>query len=432
MLIRFRASNFRSLRDEVELSMVAGSFEEDAGSLVPCEALGCSLLRVAAIYGANAAGKSNVLAAMEFMSRAVLDSHRAWRPDGPIPRQPFLLDPERAREPSLFEVEFLLEGVRYRYGFRLDSQRILAEWLHAFPNRRSQLWFSRDADSWPVFTFGKRLRGKHRTIEPLTRKNSLFLSVAAENNHPALLPIYSWLTAHFALPGTAKREAFRDLSLALLQDQRHRSLLLRFLKDADLGIRDWVVSEREFDHRTVLEHMEQLRNEIRLGIPAPRDEDYWNQAPFTIELKHEASAGSEGVMLPFQEESLGTQAWFAVSGLSLAALDSGAVLTLDELDTSLHPHLALQVIQIFQDPRRNPKNAQLVFNTHDTNLLGSLRRDQIWFVEKDSAGATHLYPLTDFRPRKGENLERGYLQGRYGAVPFPGDLSFTADASSAE
>jgi hypothetical protein len=397
MLIRFRASNFRSLRDEVELSMVASS-EDDPASVVPCEALGLSLLRVAAIYGANAAGKSNVLAAMAFMSEAVRDSRRVWKPEGPIPCQPFLLD--QNEDPSFFEADFFLEGVRYRYGFRLDSQSILGEWLYAYPSRRSQRWFSREEDA--AFTFGKQLKGHHRAIEPLTRKNTLFLSVAAENNHPALSPIYTWLARNLHM---TNRELYRTLTIWTLgkgRDEDFQARLLHFLTQADLGIVGWDISRREPGRREFPE----------------------------IELRHRSGSEAQEISIPFREESQGTQAWFTLGAMLLRTLDSGAVLTVDELDASLHPHLALEVVRIFQDPARNPRNAQLIFNTHDTNLLRSLRRDQIWFVEKDEGGATHLYPLTDFKPRKGENLERGYLQGRYGAIPFLGDLPSATDGSS--
>lgn len=402
MLIRFRASNFRSLRDEVELSMVASSFEDDSGPLVPCEALGCSLLRVAAIYGANAAGKSNVLAAMWFMGDAVWGSHRILRPDERMPIQPFLLDPKTSLEPAQFEADFLLDGIRYRYGFRLDSVRIHGEWLYAYPNRRPQLWFSRADGPQPAFTFGKHLKGNHRAIASLVRNNSLFLSAAAENNHPALSPIHQWLArlrqGQVHSPG--------PLSLYLQSQSWGEGLderLLAFLTQADLGIAGWNITQNGAH-----------------GLQGSNPK---------IELLHRVGRDGEGIKLPLHFESQGTQTWLALSATVLTALDSGTVLSIDEFDASLHPHLALEVVRIFEDPERNPKNAQLIFNTHDTNLLSSLRRDQIWFVEKDEGGATHLYPLTDFKPRKGENLERGYLQGRYGAIPFLGDLSLTADGS---
>jgi AAA15 family ATPase/GTPase len=144
----------------------------------------------------------------------------------------------------------------------------------------------------------------------------------------------------------------------------------------------------------------------------------------SVELKHSSSGDPAGISLPLEMESEGTRTWLSLADPLLTVLETGSVLCVDELDRSLHPRLALEVVHIFGDPVRNPKNAQLIFNTHDTALLGNLlsgsglRPDEVWFVEKDTAGATHLYPLTDFKPRRDENLERGYLQGRYRAIPF--------------
>jgi AAA15 family ATPase/GTPase len=408
MLIRFRVSNFRSLRDEQELSLVA-ALPEGRTDLVRVEGTGLDLLRVAGIYGANAAGKSNVLEALEFMSQAVLGSHRQWGPEQPIPREPFLLEPSMREEPSLFEADFLIEGVRYQYGFRLDDERVLEEWLHVYPKNRRQVWLNRNA---AAFTFGRELKGSNRTIEALTRRNSLFLSVAAENNHQALLPIYSWLVSELRF-ASARNRAGRIPLQALEQDGKR---MLDLLKLADLGIVDFeiqnpvvAVEERTTETDFLRQYFEVARQRLS-SYPK-------------LFLKHQAKSGQ--ISLPVERESQGTRTWLALLDPLLDTLRNQGVLCIDELDASLHPHLAAEVIRIFQDPDRNPGGAQLIFNTHDTNLLGNLlsdqpilHRDQVWFVEKDNEGASHLYPLTDFKPRKAENLERGYLQGRYGAIPF--------------
>lgn len=405
MLLRFRVSNYRSLRDEQELSMVASSLDDPQGAVV--DALGLGVLPVAAIYGANAAGKSNVLGALEFMSKAVVNSHRGWAPEGPSPVTPFLLDPARSEEPSSFEVDFILAGVRYRYGFVLDQARIQKEWLSAYPNRREQVWFVRDSEAKEPFEFGKQLKGSNRTIAALTRLNSLFLSAAAENNQQMLLPIYSWFSEQAFVHGNRGMNE----TLQVMQDERRRPAILEFLRSADLGIVGFRLKERDLRplDRMLFHVLEQSGTSTHIYL--------------TLELSHRAKSNSD-VNLSLDQESGGTRAWISLLGPLLTALDHGTSLLVDELDASLHPHLALEVIRIFQDPARNPKHAQLIFNTHDTTLLGNLldgphlRRDQVWFVEKDGEGATHLYPLTDFKPRKDENLERGYLQGRYGAIPF--------------
>jgi AAA15 family ATPase/GTPase len=400
MLIRFRVANFRSLRDEQELSMVA-SLREGRHDLIRSDTIDLDLVRVAALYGPNAAGKSNVLCALRFMRNAVEDSHRLWRPEAPIPREPFLLDATASKEASLFEVDLLLDGVRYQYGFKIDSDRVAEEWLYSYPKKRRQLWFSRDAAAPEPFTFGKHLKGNHRIVQTLTRENSLFLSVAAANNHQALLPLYRWFADRLYFSAADERDDISFALAMLVPETPKKAAVLDLLELADLGIADLELREEPREGMFVFE-----------AAAAPR----------TLEVRHRSVGGL--VSLPLQRESRGTQAWISLTGTILWVLERGAVLLLDELDTSLHPRLALEVIRIFQDPLRNPRNAQLLFSTHDTTLLGnllgepSLHRDQVWFIEKDRDGASHLYPLTDFKPRKFENLERGYLQGRYGAIPF--------------
>jgi AAA15 family ATPase/GTPase len=415
MLLRFRVSNFRSLKDEQELSMVASSLAGSPESLVHLEDEGLDVLRVAAIYGANAAGKSNVLEALRFMSTAVTGSHRKWRPEGPIPREPFLLDMESRVAPSRFEADFLLGEVRYQYGFSLDSKRILAEWLYAYPNRHKRVWFRRDARAKEPFAFGKSLRGNNRTIASLTRENSLFLSAAAENNHEMLSPVHAWFASYLIF------SVHDNLSVTSTLLPKRKPFFLDLLRLADLGIAD--IESRELP-RDEVDLMVKVVAVIRDNFKDAETPDLDFSSMRSIELKHLSSADPSGATLPLNKESQGTRAWLSLAGPLLNVLHTGAVLCVDELDRSLHSRLALEVIRMFEDPLRNPKNAQLIFNTHDTTLLGNLlggsglRRDEVWFVEKDAAGATQLYPLTEFKPRVDENLERGYLQGRYGAIPF--------------
>lgn len=429
MLIRFRVSNYRSIRETQELSLVASS-RDDRDDVYHDQATGLDLLRVAAIYGANAAGKTNVLAGLEFLQNAVRDSHSGWKPEEPIPWEPFLLDAESRARPTSFEIDFLLAGTRYQYGVELDAERVRKEWLHAYPSQRRQVWFDRDAGAAEPFTFGKHLKGNNRTIESLTRKNSFFLSVAAANNHQALLPVYLWLVGDLRFLAPANRPAQEAHNLLLLDGaEKLRARVLSLLQLADLGIVDIEVRREPFSfeefYRMSLEDNRRaerrlrLRNVLERGLPK-------------LVLQHQSHGGA--VPFTLENESHGTRAWLTLTVVLLYALDSGGILAVDELDASLHPRLCFELLRLFQDPAWNPKGAQLIFNTHDTTLLGNLlgepglHRDQVWFVEKDSEGATHLYPLTDFSPRKDENLERGYLQGRYGAIPFIEPSSWAADA----
>lgn len=418
MLIQLQVENFRSLRDEQVLSLVAAHLDTDDPRLIREPKLGEALLPTVALYGANASGKTNVLLALEFMRDAVVNSHRLWEPTQGVPLEPFALS-ERRHQPSRFEVDLFLGGVRYRYGFVLSSQRVEQEWLSAWPQRRQQIWFERDHDK---FRFGRSLGGENEAIRNLTRSNSLFLSAAAQNNHPKLSPIFAWFAGmHFEqqqshlLNGPLWMRLLQHMfpasdQLALFPDQQvDRDALLRLLRTADTGILDF-----RFESE-----------------PAGEGSQKRRRPP--LYFRHQAEDGKE-YWLPADAESGGTLALLRLAISLLPVLRHGGVLCIDELDASLHTTLSSKLLSLFSDPKHNAQGAQLIFTTHDTNLLGStgtpavLRRDQIWFTEKDTSGATHLYPLTDFHPRKEENLERGYLQGRYGAIPFLGALSFFDDA----
>lgn len=392
MLLRFRFSNFRSFRAEQELSLVASSSGEIPEAVFHPPGLRDGVLPIAALYGANASGKTNVIRALQFMAASVLASHQGWQPDGPIPREPFAMDEESGEASSEFEVDFLIDGIRHQYAFALDSKAILREWLCVYPNGKKQTWFNR-ATGKPT-SFGSKMPGENRVIEGLTRKNSLFLSAAAQNNHEALLPVYRWFRRSLSFV-VGDRDVWKLRTANLCTKEDYRNAVARFVSAADLGIADLCVEERP-----LLKTLVQMKLLHRVGI---------RTVPFEL-----------------NRESDGTIAYLALLGPILKALGNGGTVCVDELDSSLHPLLAIEIIRLFNGPTHNPRGAQLIFNTHDTNLLSSrvLRRDQIWFTEKKDDASTHLYPLSDFRPRRHENLENGYLQGRYGAIPFVNSDAF--------
>jgi hypothetical protein len=418
VLLQFAVENHRSLRDEQTLTLTAASLRDRSeATLHTVPGLEDPVLPAAALYGANASGKTNVLHALAFMRSAVLSSHRLWEPESGTPQQAFALD-ERANEPSTFEVDVWVDA-RYRYGFVLSAARVEEEWLYSWPQGRKQTWFERAGDE---LEFGRNFHGENETIRGLTRQNSLFLSAAAQNNHAAILPVFSWFRRLATVMRTGRDGAAGGLAaeggpwvselfgrqMSLLQeDNDARVALVRLLHAADTGIVDIKIDEREG--------------------PAQRGgAGLYRRRPALL-FKHRSASGRDA-WLPLEAQSAGTITLLEI-GLSLIkCLQRGGVLCVDELEASLHPILALELLRLFHDRAENPARAQLLFTTHDTNLLGNilgaspLRRDQIWFTEKDRDGATHLYPLTDFHPRKEENVERGYLQGRYGAVPLLGKL----------
>jgi AAA15 family ATPase/GTPase len=249
--------------------------------------------------------------------------------------------------------------------------------------------------------FSAKMPGENKVIEGLVRPNSLFLSAAAQNNHERLLPVYRWFAEALMFREKADRTVSQRLTAILLKDPESKRVIVNLLRNADVGITD--VNVKEPDAKTLALFVESL------GASGERD---------NFEIQH--LSGETVARLPLSQESEGTVVYLSLLGWIILALKSGGVLCIDELDASLHPLLALRLVEIFNNQAANPNSAQLIFNTHDTNLLGGghLRRDQIWFTEKDGSGSSQLYPLTDFKPRAGENLQNGYLQGRYGAIPF--------------
>ena len=400
MLLRFRTRNFRSIRDEVELSLAAANISDLAEAVIDSPFAERGVLRAAAIYGANASGKSNVLRALQFMRSAVARSQRLWSPEG-VPQDPFLLDAESAKLPSFFEVSLVLDDVRYEYGFELDAKRVVREWLHAYPTPRRQVWFERTGDD---FSFGKFLVGENAVIQGLTRPNSLFLSAAAQNNHDQLLRVYRWFSPQPSFEATNRTHLFQ-YTAALADDVRYKDVIADMIGAADLGIERFEIqpSDEEGTLKTTLSMNFSWRTERSRRV----------------KFFHRTAAG-ESIQMPLATESDGTLAYFALLGPIAQVLLAGGLLAIDEITSSVHPLLARNIVGFFNSPETNQRGAQLIFTTHDATLLdsGLLRRDQVWFTEKDGAGATHLYPLTDFKPRRGENVRTGYLQGRYGGIPF--------------
>ncbi|MFG1864813.1 AAA family ATPase [Microbispora bryophytorum] len=404
VLLRFRVANHRSIRDEQELSLIATEFDEGTARSTGLRHRGRDVLAqpVVGVFGANASGKSNLLSALLAMREAVRNSFADWaKSPEAVPREPFKLDAESRENTTLFEVDLVLgrEPVRYTYGFELSDERVEAEWLHAYPHGRRNVWFDREAArpgaEGGEFVFkGEGFKGERDALVKFTRPNALFLSTGVTFNDPQLSAIHRWFLRDLRAvwPGRISKSRSNSTRHLLthpeLTDHYH-ARITDLLQSADLGI-------------------------TRLDTDPDTGE---------IRLWHRTSNGGEAPLDFYSEESLGTHAWFVFLGPMLTVLDQGSVLVVDELDSSLHPTLAAEVVRVFQDPDANPRGAQLLFTTHDATLLGGavldrpLGRDQVWITTKKHSGETELYPLSEAKPRKEENLERGYLRGRYGGIP---------------
>jgi predicted ATPase len=409
MLLEFRVENHRSIQKEQALSLEAGS--SASGTVVQegeTPAPTAQVLPVALIYGANASGKSNVLSALSFMTDAVLFSQRQWEPQGKIPRNPFAWAGQRSQS-SVYEVTILMANIRVNYGFTITDTKVEEEWLSAWPKGRKQMWFERDDTS---FKFGEHLKGPNEAVRELTRENALYLSAAAQLGHPQLTPLYAWFHQVISSANNLRRTWLPD----------YRFLELLFPQPTLFPLSDWGDSAAD--------QIRHLLSMADVGIVdlQIRSEDLARGRRNRVLLQHQE--GDEDSWLELEAESEGTISLLRLATPLCNVLQNGGILVIDELERSLHPSVCAAILELFLRPESNPKNAQLIATTHDTALLGNslgrarLAREHIWFTEKNQAGATELYPLTDYKPRAAENLERGYLQGRYGAIPFLGDLSW--------
>jgi len=423
MLITFKVSNFRSIKDEQSLSLVASNYDRSLPeNMINPSQTGIpklKLLKGAGISGANASGKSNILSGLLFMSNFVRKSATRISPGDPTGVTPFCLDSIYLAKPSSFEINVIIEGIRYEYGFSLDRQKVVSEFLIVYPKGSAQRWFDRTFDEtkneyiWKHssvnFKLDKDLRDK-------TRPNSLFISTGAQFNNVQLMPLYNWFKTGLFFINLGADDWFAPNFTATMIEEKKPQVqaIIELLKTADFGIIDAKVQHRELSSE-----------EIRDNVPPSLFREIEKDGKLTqmnimeIKLQHQGSNNGES-FIDFSEESAGTRRFFSLLGPWLDTLEHGYTVLLDELETSLHPLLVKEFLRLLFSEKYNTKGAQIIFTTHNPFILDTdlIRRDQIWFTEKDEEGGTHLYPLTDYKPRNNESLTRGYLAGRYGAIPF--------------
>ncbi|MGP2785413.1 MULTISPECIES: AAA family ATPase [Serratia] len=415
MLIEFSITNFRSIAGTQTFSMNASKLNElresNTFSLESPNKL--ELLRSAVIYGPNAAGKSNFLQAMREMGEIVVTSASSKQAGDAFDTEPFRLDSEMRKSPTEFEVVFIAGNVRFQYGFTVTKNKVLEEWLMAYPKGRTQRWFHRvwdDVKCTYLWDMGNALVGEKQVWLKATRDNALFLSTAVQLNSEQLKPIFDWfrLKLRFSNVIGWSYDFSADVCTSDKKDE-----ILSFLKAADIDIDDISVKKDKFDPSGLPEGMPDYVKEMI--VKNMKDEEV-----FDIKTLHK---DNNGELIPFnlEDESDGTRKVFSFAGPWMHSLKHGNILFIDELHDNLHPKLVHFLVDLFHSKKTNPNNAQLIFTTHETSILTQnvFRRDQVWFCDKDENKATVIYPLTDFSPRKGrEDLEAAYLSGRYGALPF--------------
>lgn len=413
MLIEFRVKNFRSLRDEQVLSLVASKDRTLQSTHTVNTGLNAvpTLLRSAAVYGANASGKSNLIKALQYMRGVVLESATIIQPGQTYAVQPFRLDSRSANQPTEFEITFILASVRYQYGFAMTPQRIVSEHLLVYKAFKPQRWFERYYDNEldkDIYEFGPGLKGAKSLWEGATRANSLFLSMAAQLNSEAIRPLFDWFSNGLII-FNEQNQLSPQASIQMIKQAKGRKQICDLLTAADISIADIEVITRKVPSQAVHFDLVAGKTEVR------SEEVEENQLRFS----HVTDQGK--AVFDLMDESNGTRNLLFLTGPVLDILKKGLILVIDELDTSLHTLLVRELVRLFHRPEVNIGGAQLIFTTHDTSLLDApdlFRRDQVWFVEKDHDQASTLVALSEFSPRKKEALERGYLIGRYGGIPF--------------
>ncbi len=411
MLLQFNVSNFMSIKDEVVLTAFANAAKDHEDSLIP---LGSDrILPTIALYGANAAGKSNLFKALTRAILLVRNSNHL-QVNMPTGIEPFLFDETAKKDKTKMDFLFTQNGKKYEYGFLADSQYIYEEYLYVYNSSRPTMIFERTDINQYRFTSAYKHLSEY---QHKNTSNKLFMCTATAWNCEATKDAFLWFAESI---DTYNQRSIENNQYLEYLDRNNgnpemKNFLLSMLKHAEINIQDYKFESKTIENPTLPTTPGVMIDPTLLG----------SLKQFKLDAIHQINQGNgktRSYSLPFNRESAGTQLLFAYGPIIMEALNKGRTIVIDELDNSLHPNLSRYLIDLFNDRTINRTGAQLIFNSHDISLLDLelFRRDQIYFVEKNnSTGVTDLYSLADFSPRKSENIQKGYLQGRYGAIPFP-------------
>lgn len=422
MLIQFTVRNFRTFKEKATLSLIASNYDKDreAENILEDANFNLRLLKSAVIYGANASGKSKLMEALQFMRRFAISSSRESQKGDEIDVHPFSLNIETENEPSEFEVIFTYNNVMYRYGFEANKEVIVSEWLYYRPKTKEVELFYRDFQK--IETHSRNFtKGSIAVREGMVRDNALLLSLAAQLNDSISIQVIEWFRKLKIISGL-REEGYKGYTMSRTKDPLHKQKMLELLKAADLGIQD--IKLQMLDINALPKDMPKELKDRLIKDSKEENVEIVSDIITTHRKYNKDRQFIENSFLSMDDdESSGTQKFFALTGPVLDVLENGYSLVVDELDSKLHPNLICKLVSLFNSKELNPKDAQLIFNTHDTNLLSSglFRRDQIWFTEKNKFGEARLYSLADFKTdevRKSEPFEDNYIRGKYGAIPF--------------
>lgn len=411
MLIQFNFENYKSFLNETSLDMEATSISEHSYNLIEYKK-GEKYLKVVPIYGANASGKSNILKAFDFMKNMVLYSFGRYKANVSILLTPFKFSETGKKVSSLFEVVFSIKGFEYKYGFRLNKERVSEEWLYKrdFRSKSSYKMIFERGESIESLDVNEKLKETKNLLKKI-KQNTLALSFLGAMNFEDINNTFKWFEQTRVVDfGDKEFEVFgSNLSLSSMQHFDIKKQIESFLKATDTGVDGIEFEENIQGAYTMLFNKSLEESEKKYDI-------------FTL---HTNTDTGEIERLPLKEESNGTQKLIDIYPFIFLALALGLTIFIDEMDAKLHPLLIRYIIKLFHSEEMNPKNAQLIYTTHDTTVLSKdvFRRDQIYFVEKNAGGVSSLSSLVEFKInekkiRKDASYNKDYLSGKYGAIPI--------------
>ena len=414
MIISFKVGNYKSIKDPVVLNFNASGLSEHRDSNIHVQG-NKTILKSVLLYGHNASGKSKILDALSFFQWYTVNSATEKIDNTKQLLEPFRLSKQTKNKPSLFELTFIIGNVTYRYGFELDDKKVHKEWLLEVASNERPLFLRINQE----FQINHKNFENAEGLEKRTRKNALFLSVSAQWNVLKAQKIEQYIDKIYNVHGIDDK-AYRDVTIDLLKNRKYVDLIQKFIKKADLGINSIDVLDIPISFDDIKEKVpEELRERFK--------ETFEKRKPVTIISTHNVFDEDKIIDVePFifnQAESEGTKKYFSLVGLLILALNENRPIIIDEFDARLHSLLSKSIIKLFNSSKIKTKS-QLIVATHDTSLIDRevLRRDQVYFVEKDVHGATKLSTLAEYKPRKETPYDKNYLDGKYGGIPFIGDL----------
>jgi uncharacterized protein len=425
MLLNFTLGNFRSFHSRKTLSMEPASISDFSQNVIHKPQH--KFLSSAVIYGANSSGKSNLLLGIGNMKRIVVGNFDK-RSVSEIPYEPFLLNINSPNQPTHFEVIFLLEKVKYRYGFEFDSKSIHSEWLFETKIKTEKPLFIRIPDGIEVMS----RFSEGNDLEEKTRDNALFLAVVDQFNGSISSSIMKWFKELNIISGVS-HENYRAFTFKMLEDIKSNDLLADYFKRIGLGFDKIKIEKTEF-------HPNELPTDLPEEVLKQLLTDMEGKTVINLRTIHKVFDETQNFIKEIEfdtrrQESSGTNKMIDISGPLFDTLKVGGILVIDELDAKLHPLLTLSIVRLFQNQEVNSNGAQLIFATHDTLVLSNcdLRRDQIYFVEQDNYGASDLYSLVEYnqegKVRKDRSFQKDYIAGRYGAIPYLENIKMDENGS---